>query len=164
MSETAPPTINLYELALTAAPGGLLSVPQQFAQSLPDDCLLADLGISLTHIGRGASRAVMTVTRAHLNQRGTAQAGAVVALADAAAGWASYSALEDGRFTTANLGMHLLRPAREGDELVALARPVHLGRRTQVIDVEVSKRNIPEKILARLTCSQVVLGSSGAPA
>ena len=160
MSEKTP--LDLYRATEELAPRQLIKVDPEFGVMLPSDCLLSEFGITLVEIGRGSSTVEMTVERRHLNQRGIAQAGAIVALADAAAGWASYSAIEDGKFTTLNLEMNLLRPVREGDELVASANPVHLGRRTHVIDVVLTRREAPSKPVARFTCSQLVL-SAAAP-
>jgi acyl-CoA thioesterase len=159
----AEPTSELYLLTASLGAGELVDVDPSFMASLPDDTLLADLGIVLRPVGRGASRVEMTVGRGHLNQRGIAQAGAIVALADAAAGWASYSAIEDGKFTTLNLEVNLLRPGRDGDELVAEARPVHLGRRTHVLAVTVTRSDVSDKPLARFTCTQMVLSGQETP-
>lgn len=150
-------TFDLYQATENLSPGELVKVEPGFGDTLPSDCLLSNLGITLVEIGRGASRVEMTIGRQHLNQRGIAQAGAIVALADAAAGWASYSAIEDGKFTTLNLETNLLRPAREGNELVAAAKPIYLGRRTLVIEVILTRRDAPAKPVARFTCSQLVL-------
>jgi uncharacterized protein (TIGR00369 family) len=143
------------------------------------DCLLGVLGISLTHIGRGRAVAGLTVAKEHLNQRGLVQGGTIVALADAAAGWASYSSLAHGAFTTVDLSVVFLRAARDGDTLVARASPVRLGRRVQVFDVSVEAVRdarsgtaqdaaagfSPEatapcpgrRSVARITCTQLVL-------
>lgn len=155
MADKTP--FDFYQATEGLSPGELVKVEPGYGDTLPADCLLSELGISLVEIGRGSSRAEMTVGRCHLNQRGIAQAGAVVALADAAAGWASYSAIEDGKFTTLSLDMNLLRPVREGDALVAAANPVHLGRRTHVIEVVITRQDAPGKPVARFTCSQLVL-------
>ena len=150
-------TSELFRVTARLQPGELTDVEPAFMAGIPSDSMLSGLGITLVQVGRGASRATMAVGREHLNQRGIAQAGAIVALADAAAGWASYSAIEDGKFTTLNLDVNLLRPAREGDTLMAEARPVHLGRRTHVLGVVVTRVEAPEKPLARFTCTQMVL-------
>ncbi len=154
---------ELFRLTAPLAPGEMTDVDPAYMEALPSDSLLFGLGITLRQIGRGASRAEMVVGRGHLNQRGIVQAGAMVALADAAAGWASYSAIEDGKFTTLNLDVKLLRPARDGDLLVAEATPVHLGRRTQVIEVVVTREEAPDKPLARFTCTQMVLSGQETP-
>ena len=162
MSGARIDAIDLYQLTDGLATGELIPVPPGFADQIPADCLLSQLGIVLTRIGRGSAVAEMTVGRGHLNQRGVAQAGAIVSLADAVAGWASYSVIDQGRFTTIDLNTNLLQAAREGDRLRATASPVRLGRRVQVIDVLVEAvcgedGSAPPNPVARFSCSQLVL-------
>lgn len=133
-------------------------VPREFSETIPSDCLLTEFGIELREVGRGRAYAAMAVSRQHLNQRGIAQAGAVVALADATAGWASYSALKHGRFTTLNLDTKLVRPAHEGDTILAIASPIHLGRTTQVFDVGLNEAS-SSKLIAQFTCTQLVMSA-----
>jgi 1,4-dihydroxy-2-naphthoyl-CoA hydrolase len=159
--------VDLYRLTKGLAERELIDVPAGFAEQIPDDCLLSIHGIVLTRIGRGTAVVEMTVDRGHLNQRGVVQAGAIVALADATAGWASYSSIEHGRFTTIDLNTNLLRAAREGDRLQATATPVRLGRKVQVIDVLVEaltgeNGSSPATPVARFSCSQLVLDPPGA--
>ena len=153
--------IDLYQLTQGLVPGEFTDVPSVFSQQVPADCLLSAHAITLTRIGRGAAVAEMVVKAMDLNQRGIAQAGAIVALADAAAGWASYSALEHGRFTTVNLTTNLLSAAREGDRLRATVKPVRLGRKVQVLEVTVealvtTNGSGPAKPVARFGCTQLV--------
>lgn len=161
MPGVAESSTDLYAATEGLAPGELVAIDAD-RLGLPDDCLLVNLGISPTHVGRGACRATMKVGRGHLNQRGTVQAGAVVAFADAVAGWASYAAVEGGGFATVDLTCHLLWAIREGDELLACASPVHLGRRTLVIEAVIlhldDEQAAQRRPLARFTCTQLVLG------
>jgi 1,4-dihydroxy-2-naphthoyl-CoA hydrolase len=154
--------MSLYELAAPLGPGELAEVGADLAERLvPPDCLLAAFGIRPTHVGRGACHAEMTVGPVHLNQRGITQGGALIALADAAAGWASYAAVAGGRFTTVSIASNLVRAANAGDVLAARAAPVHLGRTTLVIGVCVSRAGgdgAQAKPLAQVTCTQLVLG------
>ncbi|WP_396453984.1 PaaI family thioesterase [Actinomadura sp.] len=106
----------LYEFAEDLPPGEVRAVEPGTAP-VPDGCLLDVLGIEPTHIGRGACRARMRIGARHLNQRGLVQGGAIVALADAAAGWASYAALREGRFTTLELNCDFMGRAAEGGVL-----------------------------------------------
>jgi uncharacterized protein (TIGR00369 family) len=162
MAESHRAQIDLYQLTEGLAPGDFIDVPDAFAQQVPADCLLSAHGITLTRVGRGAAVAEMTVKAIDLNQRGIAQAGAIVALADATAGWASYSALEHGRFTTVNLTTNLLSAAREGDLLRATVTPVRLGRKVQVLEVTVEalrpfNGSGPAKAIAKFGCTQLVV-------
>jgi uncharacterized protein (TIGR00369 family) len=106
----------------------------------------------------------MRIGKQHLNQRGIVQGGAIVALADAAAGWAAYAALPEGRFTTVELDCRFMGRTAEGGLLVASAVPVHLGRQTLVFDVTVrDAERGPGKPgrgpVARFSCTQLVLNA-----
>jgi 1,4-dihydroxy-2-naphthoyl-CoA hydrolase len=158
---TSPGSGNrLHELVADLDGGGMRPVPAGLAE-VPAGCLLDVLGMRLTHLGIGRSRVEMPVRDAHLNQRGVPQGGALVALADAAAGWASYGALPAGRFTTLELHCNLLGRVSPGATLVALTSPVHLGRRTLVLDVELlsadQESGPPRRLTARFSCTQMVL-------
>lgn len=154
--------LGLHALAAPLGRGELIELTGPLAQRLvPPDCLLGAFGIRPTHVGRGACRAEMTIAPVHLNQRGITQGGALIALADAAAGWASYAAAASGRFTTVSIASNLLRAARDGEAVVARAAPVHLGRTTLVIEVAVIRAaddgSAEPKPLAQVTCTQLVL-------
>ena len=162
MFEETRATNLLHDLVADAEGGELRKVPLDLA-AVPPGCLLDNLGIRLTHVGRGHSRAEMTVGPMHLNQRGLPQGGAIVAFADAAAGWASYGALPEGRFTTLALSCNLVGQVKESTTLVAFTRPVHLGRQTLVLDVEVfraeAETDSPRRLVARFSCTQLVLAA-----
>ena len=155
---------DLYRTVAGLANGELIELAPQARPHIPPDCLLAELGMVLTHVGRGRSRAMMPVTARHLNQRGLVQAGAMVAFADAAAGWAAYTALEHGGFTTLDLHCSLLRAARAGEQLIADAAPVRLGRRTLVFEVDIYRPDDPAQRMARFGCTQLVLDHATPPA
>ena len=155
---------DLYRTVAGLADGELIELAPQARPHIPPDCLLAELGMVLTHVGRGRSRAMMPVTARHLNQRGLVQAGAMVAFADAAAGWAAYTALEHGGFTTLDLHCSLLRAARAGEELIADAVPVRLGRRILVFEVDIYRPADPAQPMAHFGCTQLVLDNAATPA
>lgn len=141
--------------------GDLTDFPDHVREAIPSGCLLDVFDIVPTRAGPGAAEATMRVGAHHLNQSGVAQGGALIALADAVAGWATYGLLDEGNlFTTLELKANLLRAARVGDELLAIARPIHAGRTTCVIDVEVAHRQedgSAGKAVARFGCTQLVM-------
>jgi 1,4-dihydroxy-2-naphthoyl-CoA hydrolase len=146
----------------TAAPGELVPWPAD-AEAVPAGSVFDALDIHPTHVGRGWARAEMRLGPQHLNQRGFCQGGVVVTLADAVAGWATYCLVPDGHaFTTLELHSNLMGSAREGDTLVGLARPVHAGRTTAVLSVDVMQRaqeDRPEdarRLTAAFTCTQMI--------
>jgi acyl-CoA thioesterase len=77
----------------------------------------------------------LTVAAEHLNDVGIVHGGAVFALADQAM---AVAANADGRIAVAaTFTIHFLKPARTGDEIVASARPVRVGRSVSVFTVDV---------------------------
>jgi uncharacterized protein (TIGR00369 family) len=114
-----------------------------------------NLGIELTEITDGRVRGRMRVDRRHLHPAGYVHGGAWVAFADTVAAWGTLRNLpEDRGFTTVELKINVLASAVEGDELTAVGRPLHVGLRTQVWQVEVYRG---ERLGANFICTQIVL-------
>ena len=116
-----------------------------------------DLGIELTEITDEEVRGRMPVDRRHLHPGGYAHGGAWTAFADSVAAWGTMRHLRDGQgFTTAELKMNVFAAARDGDELTAVGRPLHVGKRSQAweVKVHVSGR---DKLGALFVCTQIVL-------
>jgi len=88
---------------------------------------------------------------------GFLHAASVVALADTSCGYGCVAPLPQGAsgFTTLELKANVLGTAREG-AIACLARPVHLGRTTQVWDAEVTVEGTETRI-ALFRCTQMVL-------
>ena len=84
-------------------------------------------------------------------------AAVIIALADSACGYGCLAHLPVGadNFTTVELKSNFLGTAREGT-LSCVAKPVHLGRTTQVWDATVS-RHANGATLALFRCTQMVL-------
>ena len=135
-----------------AAPGEINT------EGRPKGSLFDIFDIRLLKVGPGAATAEMHLKQVHMNQRGITQAGAVVVLADAAAGWATIPALaEDMQFTTLELKMNMLRVSRIGDILRAEVTPVHVGSTAIVLDVLIFRPNAQGKPVAKFSCTQLVL-------
>ncbi len=114
-----------------------------------------DLGIELTEIADDHVRGRMRVDRRHLHPMGYVHGGAWVAFADTVAAWGTMRNLpEDRGFTTVELKINVLASAIDGDELTAVGRPLHVGSRTQVWQVEVFRG---ERLGASFVCTQIVL-------
>ena len=139
------------------APVGELATPEVAAIGLQGS-FPGDLGIELTHIADDEVRGRVLVDRRHLHPGGYVHGGVWVAFADTVAAWGTFRHLREGQdFTTVELKANVFAPAREGDELGAVGRPLHVGRRTQVWEVEISKG---DKRAAFFTCTQLVLEPS----
>ncbi len=116
-----------------------------------------DLGIELTQIDDHKVHGRMPVTRGHLHPGGYLHGGAWTAFADTVAAWGTMRHLEDGAgFTTAELKMNVFAAAKEGDELTATGRPLHVGRRSQAWEVRVHVAG-REKLGALFVCTQIIL-------
>lgn len=144
--------------------GQMVAWPEEADALIPSGSIFDMLQIRPTHVGPGSARAEMIVDAQHLNQRGFCQGGAIVTLADATAGWATYCLVPDGHaFTTLEVHTNLIGSARKGDVLVALARPVHAGQSTAVLAVEVLRLEQEQlsgpdrRLCAMFTCTQSIL-------
>lgn len=86
---------------------------------------------------------------------GVLHGGALTGLADAAGGLCAYLNLPAGATGTATISssVNFLRAVRDG-HVVAVARPLHLGRSVLVVDVEL--RDAADRLVARVTQTQAV--------
>jgi 1,4-dihydroxy-2-naphthoyl-CoA hydrolase len=91
----------------------------------------------------------------HLHPGGYVHGGVWVTFADTVAAWGTLRNLEPGNdFTTVELKTNVFAAAKAGDELRAIGRPLHIGRRTQVWEVRVTKGG---RDAAFFACTQMVL-------
>lgn len=128
--------------------------PEHF-NSIQHGTLPGVLGLNVTAVGEDGLHATMAITPAHMAPNGFLHAASIVALADSCCGYGCISRLPQGAsgFTTIELKSNHLGTALEGT-LECHARPVHLGRTTQVWDATVSANG---KTLALFRCTQMVL-------
>ncbi len=114
-----------------------------------------NLGIELTEITDEHVLGRMAVDRRQLHPMGYVHGGAWVAFADTVAAWGTMRHLPEGRgFTTVELKINVLASAADGDLLTAIGEPLHVGSRTQVWEVRVSRA---ERLAANFVCTQIVL-------
>jgi 1,4-dihydroxy-2-naphthoyl-CoA hydrolase len=115
------------------------------------------LGIVFTHVDASEIRAELPVREAIMAPNGYLHAGAVVTLADTASGYGCMAHLPPGAtgFTTVELKSNHLGTARDGT-IACTAKPVHLGRTTQVWDAVVTHRETG-KTIALFRCTQMIL-------
>ena len=99
----------------------------------------------------------MAVKREVMAPNGFLHAASVIALADTSCGYGCIAHLPAGAsgFTTVELKANFVGTARDG-AILCRARPVHLGRTTQVWDAEVSIEGTETRI-ALFRCTQMVL-------
>jgi len=114
------------------------------------------LGIEVLEVGDEV-RLALQVKPSVMAPNGYLHAGSVVTLADTSAGFGCLSNLPEGAvgFTTIELKSNHLGTARDGT-VDCVARPVHLGKTTQVWDSVVTHRETG-KTIALFRCTQMVL-------
>jgi uncharacterized protein (TIGR00369 family) len=115
------------------------------------------LGIVITHADESEVRAELAINETHMAPNGFLHAGTVITLADTCAGYGCVVNLPPGAtgFTTIELKSNHLGTAKEGT-IIASAKPVHLGKTTQVWDTIVTRRD-SGKTIALFRCTQMIL-------
>ena len=114
-----------------------------------------DLGIELVEITDASVTGRLLVDKRHLHPGGYVHGGVWVAFADTVAAWGTMRNLRPGdNFTTAELKVNVFASGTTGDELLAVAEPLHRGRRTQVWEVRVTKGS---RLAANFVCTQIVV-------
>jgi uncharacterized protein (TIGR00369 family) len=115
------------------------------------------LGIVITDVGVGRLRAELPIAPFLMAPNNYLHAGAIVTLADTAAGYGCIANLPEGAlgFTTIELKSNHLGTARDGI-IDCVATAVHMGRNTHVWDAVVTARG-SEKPMALFRCTQMIL-------
>ena len=121
------------------------------------------MGIEFMAVGEQGVESRLTVRRDLMAPNGFLHAATVVALADTSCGYGCVALLPKGAsgFTTIELKTNFLGTAREG-LIHCRAKPVHLGRTTQVWDATVSAGE-GGKTIALFRCTQMVLWQNPKP-
>lgn len=119
--------------------------------------LPAHLGIEVLAVEPGLVTARARIQPALMAPNGFLHGGTIVALADTLCGYGCIANLPEGAtgFTTVELKSNFLGTMREG-VVACEARPVHLGRTTQVWDAVVLDA-ASRRQLALVRCTQLVL-------
>jgi uncharacterized protein (TIGR00369 family) len=122
-----------------------------------------DLGIEPLEIEDTHARGRVVVDRRHLHPGGFVHGGAWTALGDTVAAWATFRNIPPGSdFTTIELKLNVFGSGLPGDEIVAHAEPLHVGRTTVVIEVRIERvREGSSKLAANLIVTQFVLPPRG---
>jgi uncharacterized protein (TIGR00369 family) len=117
----------------------------------------AFVGVEITTVEQGVIRADLRLRPELFAPNGFLHAGAVVTLADTAAGYGTVAHLPDGAsgFTTLELKANFVRAARHG-VLTCTAEAMHLGRSTHVWDATVTADG-DERPVALFRCTQLIL-------
>ena len=119
--------------------------------------LPALLGLQVVDVYDGELRMRVAIEPRLLAPNGYLHAASVIGLADTACGFACIAHLPEGaeNFTTIELKTNFLGTATAGS-LLARARPLHLGRTTQVWDANVLHVE-SGRTIAEFRCTQMIL-------
>jgi 1,4-dihydroxy-2-naphthoyl-CoA hydrolase len=114
-------------------------------------------GVEMLALSAEEVQSRMAVRREVMAPNGFLHAASVIALADTSCGYGCLAHLPQGAsgFTTVELKANFVGTARDG-AIRCRARPVHLGRTTQVWDAEVALEGTETRI-ALFRCTQMVL-------
>ncbi|MDH5629514.1 MAG: hotdog fold thioesterase [Gammaproteobacteria bacterium] len=115
------------------------------------DTLVEHLGIEVVEVGDDYIKASMPVDKRTHQPMGLLHGGASIALAETMGSIAAYLTVDDG-YSCVGLeinGNHM-RSVTEGF-VYATARPVHLGRSTQVWDIRIQDEQDRNVCISRLT-------------
>jgi uncharacterized protein (TIGR00369 family) len=117
-----------------------------------------DLGIEPLEIEKDRSSGSIVVDKRHLHPGGYVHGGVWTALGDTVAAWATFRNIPPHHdFTTIELKLNVFAAGLLGDEIVAVAEPLHVGRSTVVIEVRIDRiRNGEKKLAANLVVTQFV--------
>jgi uncharacterized protein (TIGR00369 family) len=141
----------------------LSSVTVEDARGFIRGSFPGDLGIEPLEIEDTHARGRIVVDRRHLHPGGFVHGGAWTALGDTVAAWATFRSIPPGHdFTTIELKLNVFGSGLLGDEIVAVATPLHVGRTTVVIEVRIERtRDAQTKLAANLIVTQFVLPPAG---
>jgi uncharacterized protein (TIGR00369 family) len=124
------------------------------------DSFPGDLGIEPLEIEDTHARGRIVVDRRHLHPGGYVHGGAWTALGDTVAAWATFRNIPPGHdFTTIELKLNVFAAGLPGDEIVAVATPLHVGRSTVVLEVKIerSRADGEAQLAANMIVTQFVL-------
>lgn len=135
----------------------------EIMQEIHEGTMVAHLGIEFTEIGDDFVIGRMPADSRTSQPFGIVHGGASVVLAEtlgsAAANWVIDRDLY--RAVGQEVNANHLRPAR-GGWVTGIARPIHLGRRSQVWGIELTDDNGKQTCVSRLTMAVVDTPNAGA--
>jgi 1,4-dihydroxy-2-naphthoyl-CoA hydrolase len=142
----------------------LSKVTTEHARGFLQDSFPGNLGIEPLEIEDTHARGRIVVDQRHLHPGGFVHGGAWTALGDTVAAWATFRSIPPGHdFTTIELKLNVFGSGLPGDEILAVATPLHVGRTTVVIEVRIERirEGGEPKLAANLIVTQFVLPPAG---
>jgi 1,4-dihydroxy-2-naphthoyl-CoA hydrolase len=142
----------------TPHPGSMVT-PESVRAFLPGS-FPGDLAIEPLEIEDDYAKGRIVVDKRHLHPGGFVHGGVWTALGDTVAAWATFRNIPpEHNFTTIELKLNVFTAGLLGDEVVAVAKPLHVGKSTVVIEVKLERRRegADARLAANLIVSQFVL-------
>lgn len=113
--------------------------------------LVEHLGIEFTEIGEDYMKATMPVDNRHRQPMGILNGGASVALAESLGSLAAQLVADPGNYCVGlDINANHLKSVKEG-LLTAIAKPIHMGRSTQVWSINIYNSDGEIVCVSRLT-------------
>ena len=112
------------------------------------------LGIEITELGEDFIRGTMPVDERTVQPFGLLHGGANVALAETLGSLGGWLTLESGRTVGIEINANHVRAVREG-KVTGTARPIHLGRTTQVWEIRIEDGEGKLSCISRITLAVV---------
>jgi uncharacterized protein (TIGR00369 family) len=143
----------------SATPDGSFFTPDN-VRGFIDGSFPGDLGIEPLEIEDSFASGRIVVDQRHLHPGGYVHGGVWTALGDTVAAWATFRNIPPAHnFTTIELKLNVFSAGLLGDEIVAVATPLHAGKSTVVIEVKIERlrEGSEPRLAANLIVSQFVL-------
>ena len=128
----------------------------ELANKRSADSLIGHLGIEFTEVGPDHLTGRMPVDRRTLQPAGVLHGGASVVLAETLASWAATFVVDPDLAYCVGMEINAnhIRPVRMGT-VTGVARPVALGRRSQVWEVRITDENGKLACISRCTMAVI---------
>lgn len=126
--------------------------PLDYAQERGRDTLIAHLGIEVIEAGDDYLIARMPVDQRTRQPAGVLHGGASVVLAETLASWAATFCVDKNKHHCVGIEINAnhVRPVSEGS-VTGTARPIHLGKSTQIWEVRITDRRDKLVCVSRVT-------------
>ncbi len=126
--------------------------PLDYARDKGRETLIDRLGIELLEAGDEYLKARMPVDRRTHQPAGFLHGGASVVLAETLASWAATFCVDQSKHHCVGLEVNAnhVRPVRDG-HVVGTARPLHLGKSTQIWEIRITDQRDKLVCVSRVT-------------
>ncbi len=126
--------------------------PLDYARDKGRETLIDRLGIELLEAGDEYLKARMPVDRRTHQPAGFLPGGASVVLAETLASWAATFCVDQSKHHCVGLEVNAnhVRPVRDG-HVVGTARPLHLGKSTQIWEIRITDQRDKLVCVSRVT-------------